>query len=485
MVDENLARNLAERLSTSEILQDANGDDVYSALKVQLGYIQAHHTLHLPKSLTDAWLAADKSYAKIADIEQLTTADYSNRVNVESYLSANPYQMGIISSVTPDGDVTYHENLDAATLDILKVIALNYLVMSSNADSINSAAVIAKLRGRFVELGLANVMMQDNETDVGRREYVIVDENHEDDRFKAINAATTFLEFTTALDDKAQEIVLNVIMNDELTTWVTKYADHIISATEYVFRTRGHHFKTTNEEQDSYIKLYTRYFEASFPGESFSIPDATFFDIFHSAIHPFKIRSLVVMTHHFAMHRTLAPASLLRFSGAPTGNAMITTTVAALGNLAGESWYPKFMAIYSGQINMLKTARDAICAQRYSYHQAAGLYGVSKKDSVKIGDVTMQLEEVKATCSSIAAACQGYINILKELVESRQITGFALSNAKALEKAAAQSPLMALKISALVGTSIEIITNTNDVKTAAEQFLIDSKEATSSSKDES
>jgi len=177
------------------------------------------------------------------------------------------------------------------------------------------------------------------------------------------------------------------------------------------------------------------------------------------------------MTAHYTAHGKVANAAITRMSGSPCGLAQITTAVAALDTMRAEAWWPAFESAYKADIAAAVDFADQINDDKYSFHICAGLYGVTKNNELNHGGKSYTLDAAKSHVQLIASACQGMINALKEAVRNALITKFALQNARALEKPAAANPLLALRITQLVGAALNAISAVDDVKGAIENAL--------------
>jgi hypothetical protein len=174
------------------------------------------------------------------------------------------------------------------------------------------------------------------------------------------------------------------------------------------------------------------------------------------------VEALPRMTSKFIAYKKVGASTVIRLSSGPCGCAQVTTAAAALDTMSSEVWFKKFKSIYSDQVDAAIEAKDKILDAKYAYHIAAPLYGLDKKTDVEVNNKTLKVNEVVALIQNVAAACQGLINALNSAKEGKFITSFALSNAKALQKAASASPLLTLRVSAVVESSIDEISDAKD-----------------------
>lgn len=452
------------------LLQDSNGSDVYSSLNVQLGYIESAKFLVVTESFVKIIGAATSGFidTKVSEIEKMKIVEYDDVAKKAAYVANYPYKnsLAALGKASPD----------KLELEIFKIQVLNYSKLLSAGLTSDSAMYCATYRARLCALGAFGALRKS--TKAGEDEYVIVNNTSSDADTAAVCNATSKDAVLDAVPTVKTAFLTTKFL--ELNRWIISTAEHLLAATEYVFRVRGHHFKSKGKDADEYKDLYGRFLNASFEG-GLTIPTGfSFVDMFHTAIHPFKLEPLVQMVHHFAMHGKLAAAAMIRFAGAPTGQAALTTTCAALQTMAGETWYKSFEKVYQREVDMVTAARDAIVAARYSYHQSAGYYGVAKRMDFDFKGTKKTLENAKAECSNVASACQGLINALDSVMESNMIKGFALKNAKALQKASQANPLLSLKVSQIVLKSIQEINegeSANKISEAVFKALTDAKAA--------
>lgn len=443
---DDLETEAGTNLGTME--QDRNGDDVYNNKRVFMGFLLPAYYLLVPQSVHSA--------SAIANGTNVSLANFGKKVGPNAYLGAQGEDYCRNNSYLKYGP---HEN---RRLFLMRIMAMNYISLRRAGLDSTNAYVCSALRARWIITGAYNTFL--NDSMVGYSEILIVDDKHVD--YGRFEGTATVREIVGVMGGYATEFMTASSSDDFGASWITKHADNLWAATEHAFRVRGHHFKTTVKEVASYKDIYQRFLVACYEGNFEWPAGLDMFHVFHTAIHPFRIKTLPMMTVHFMAHGTLANGALIRLTGAPVGNALITTTVAALDTMRGEVWFSAFNRIYKESIDRALLYAEQILDAKYEYHLAAGLYGLTRKETVEYKEERITMDKAKAFISTIGAACQGMINALTEAVEQRLITGFALSNARSLEKAAAASPLITLRVKQLVLASIEQITDADDIKSA-------------------
>lgn len=437
------------------MLQDANGDDVYNNDRALHGYLEASKFLLFTETMAKA-CSVEKTIGKPVEALGKTEGYIANYIpDREAYIKVTPYV---------DADLNDE-------LSQLKMVALNFLYLVEGNMDAENAFVIAALRNRWATLGGLRLLLTDKTPAARRAEYIVVKEKNGGTIFEQIAAANNPGEIFAVMGTNGQ-LMYDRFKDDKCgIAWVLQHADAFWAASEYVFRVRGHHYKDTQKEEESYKALYTRYLDAFYEG-NFVWPDKIrYAEVFRTAIHPFKMRALPMLTMHMMYYETLANSAVVRFSGSPVGNALVTTTYAGLNALRSESWFSFFATVYSEEIKFVEKATKVINDNKYNYHMSAALYGVSKLTSVEIDGNEYTMDQVKSRVSVVAAACQGLILALSTAVRENLITKFALSNAKALEKAAADAPTVTLKIRELVEMAIAAVSTAKGIPEAVRTAL--------------
>lgn len=434
-------------------IQDANGDLVFSNTRAIMGFLEAKNHMLVSKKFTDATAAVPVPNVDLARLGKIDGIDAYLGSAGEDFKNSNPYL--ILQDAT------------ALKMSYYRMTVMNYLKVKSGGLSGANSYVIGALRARWALFGALKVTMEN--TNDRYEEHSIIDVD--DPVYGDIEAADTVSELVDALGNEAIEFYNHHSDEQRGAAFVTKYADAIWSCTEHLFRVRGHHYKNSAKEAASYADFVDRYMSAFFEGEYAWPNDIDKFHVFHTAIHPFKVRALPVITAKLAAHGTLANSAILRMNGAPVGTAVITTTAAALDTMRSEAWYGSFNEVYTEDIALLNKFSKLISDNKYGYHMCARLYGLRPARVLNIEDQEYLVESAKSRVSALAAAAQGMISALASAVESGRISGFSMSRAKALEKAAAANPLLTLRINVLVIRALEFVNDATSIDAAIKAAL--------------
>lgn len=424
-------------------MQDANGGDTYDANKAIFTHLPTKYHFVITDAVKHTlqthpdWACDLSTFGKINGGQAYADMDKAMREANSAY------------------------KVDINELPMLKMLAINYMkLMRADLDSPN-AWVVSALRCRWTQLGALRTAL----AGVGNleAEHTVLKTDHSgcSAETKQIASAKTLDDVIAALGASAVNFISEYHNVDHGYKWVVKHAENIWAAVECVFKLRGHHMKTGGKEEKAFCDLYTRILTAAYEG-NFTFPARIKMEhLFRTSTHCFLIQALPVMTSKFIAYNKVGASTVMRLSSGPCGCAQVTTAAAALDTMSGEVWFEKFKTMYATQVNAAIEAKNAILNDKYSYHIAAGLYGCVKKTEVTIAGKKMQLSDVISLIQNVAAACQGLINALMSAQEADLITGFALKNAMALQKAASAAPLMSLRVKAIVEASIDEIADAN------------------------
>jgi len=418
-------------------MQDANGGDTYDANKAIFTHLPTKYHFVITQQVHTVLANHPEWECKLTDFGKIN----GGQVYAE------------MDAATREGNSGYKATIN--TVPMLKMLAINYAkLLRADLDSPN-AWVVAALRCRWAQLGALGPAIEDaGHLDI---EHIVLDSNFAgcSKETTAIAQAKTIDDVILALGADAQNFISEYHNADHGYQWIVHNAENIWAAVECVFKLRGHHMKTGGKEEKSFSDLYKRILTAAYEG-NFAFPARIRLEhLFRTSTHCFLVKALPVMTSKFIAYRKVGASTVMRLSSGPCGCAQVTTAAAALDTMSGEVWFSKFRRLYSSQVDTAIAAKDAILNDKYSYHIAAGLYGCAKKNDVTIEGKKVQLSDVISLIQNVAAACQGLINALNSAKDSQLITGFALQNAMALQKAASAVPLMALRIKVIVETSID------------------------------
>lgn len=456
----------------SPCAQGTNGSAVYSNNKALMGYVKAGYFLQIPRDLFDE--CSNMSSIEV-DLRNFGTENgpstYMGKgVNATAHRDAYPYFHYRL------GDVT----AGRTRWDVARIGTINFYALVEAGMPALDAYFAATLRARWMVTGALNALLNDDATTI--TEHVIVE--NDDTRFGNIMSSTCFEDLSEQSRDMMVAFLSAGRASGETTEWVVKHAEAIWAAVEFVFRTRGHHFKSSGDEAEIYKSAYTRFLKASFEGEFVWPSGVDMSTIFHAAIHPFKIKALAVCTAHYLAHGMLSQAAKVRLTASPCGHAVITTCVAALNTMRGEIWWDAFERTYADSLRKVDMYADQINNNRYGYHQACELYGVERANHVteEVGAAPVTIEKAKSEIKFIAASCQGLIQALHKAKESGYIKGFSLANSRALNKAANDVPLLTAKITAMIEATIAITSSAETIQQLMEVALPVTRAATKDAK---
>lgn len=439
------------------LLQDTNGSAVYSNEKALFGYLATDLHLILPADIvTD--ICKQQAQTDVPK-KRITLETLGKATGLEHYLSgdAEKYRKEVGYLPLSDGVKT------------LKVAAMNYIKLTTAGASgdfkINdqTSIFISLLRARWVSLGC---LFTDKSTEINDKtrtqsEVIVVKAKPTGDIYERIAAASSVKEIFTAMGTAATPFSLGCKSETHGMNLAVKLAEAIWCTSEYLFRTRGHHFK------DSYVEPIKKVMRAAFEGNLHLPDNAEWNHIFHTAIHPFGVMALPIMAAHFMIHGVVGNALMLRMGAAPNGVAAITTSKAVIDVIATESWYPKFAGNFAEQLTLCSKLAEVIMDDKYSYSLAAGLYGLTRKTTVTIDGKKYSVEAGKGHVAGIATVGQGLINALTAQKANGTIEGFSFENAQALAKMARANPLLAAKVASIVGLSLDLLAQAKTMDEAA------------------
>lgn len=439
----------------SAMYQDANGDYVYSNDKALYGYISAGEYLVLPKAFHDNAKTKVDDGTGAKDFPKVGLDVFGGRDGIKQYLGGS-------TEGTAYRNSTLYKYYDDEVL-ITQIAFLNYLKLREFGIEPADAYVVAALRTRWIALGAYNVTATDDSRPY--KEVMLVEPDDNGTEYQKVVAATTVEDIFDVNLARAIEYVAQANNATRGIKWVIENAEAIWGAEEHVVRVRGHHYK------NSYDTLLTKYIQAWHEGEGAIPADLTMSVLFRTSIHSFGLKALPVMAGHFAIHGKMANSGILRFSGAPNGMAVVTTTAACLRAMSGEPWYGRFRHIYGEQIDLLEDFESNIMANKFGFHMSARLYGVPSVTSVIVNGQGYTTERMREVGANLASLAQGFVQAMQAAVESGSITTFSFSAAKAMEKYAANNPLSALRIRGLILYAIDAISEAKSVNQATRAAL--------------
>lgn len=195
---------------------------------------------------------------------------------------------------------------------------------------------------------------------------------------------------------------------------------------EHVFRTMGHHYLTG--QGVDFERKYKRAFDACVEPDLHSYLPAA--ELYHTVGHWVSLkRALDVATNSIQAGR-LPNALVIRSRAAPAGTAIITTTVAVLGALAGTGLKNDYLKTAGIDELALTAMTERVTSNPGQFHTIPGAYGFNALSP----EVRKELEKVKDIASSMAPILQGFVDSLPRDCD--------LAMAKALNKHANLNPTL-------------------------------------------
>lgn len=448
------------------LAQDSNGDNTYNNERAMVGYLESKYNLVVDKETDDHY--NDSNTIKVDLVKFGKTGGVNDYLGTAKVKQDHKAVYGYLSR--------FNSNESRRKLWITKIAALNYVAMREAGMESIAAFVVAGLRARWVATGAYGVLKMD--TAATYNEVTVADSS--DRMYGRIADAADSRTLICSMGKYAKSFVDEYNSEKHGMRWVVEHAENFWAAVEHCFRVRNHHMKTEEQFVQSYIDLYYRFCKAAYEGE-FEMPQGVeYIDIFRTAIHPFKIKALPTMLAHFLAYEKIANAAIIRTSGSPVGNAQITTTAAALDTMSSEIWWNSFSTVYKLPIELVRSFSAQINDNKYGFHLSAGLYGLTKVNTLRHKEVDYTLDQAKSTTSLVASACQGLIDALLAATEANVISSFALANAMALKKSADSNPLLRLRIKGLVEFAVDSVSEAdsmnNAIRSALPQNLIQAAE---------
>jgi len=419
---------------SATLAQDENGKDVYNNEKAQFGYLETKlrmYHLHVNKFPSPPNI----------DIKTLGKTDVLDNYTgdkAKAYIANNPY-------LAKDAD-----------LDALAVIiaALNYDNLIKAKLEEKTALTVAILRARWIRLGAFYRKLDDRRVtyeetiDYGSTVGVLPQEFTDGNRTAAnIGKNVIVQNYVTALEK-----------HPDLSTWVIYHAEIIWGICEYLFRTRGHHYK------DSFIDLIQRLWRSNSSGNEEWPNDIAMVHVFRTSIHPFGIKARPIMLYHWIAHGKIPNSLMIRTAGSPNGVAFITTANAGIGVLKTESWYNNLYGLYKEQIDAIEEAATIINNSKYEFHLSANLYGTPRLMKITVAGKEKTLSEMEAIVGVIAPFIQAYVEWSKEQAKARTASVFSFANALALAKRASNAPVMTIKVVSMLNRFVEFIEDAENSK---------------------
>jgi uncharacterized protein YqgQ len=453
-------------LAFSSMIQDQNGANTYSNDKALYGYISADKFM----CVTDKYLTAMAARWASNKVPNMDTEILGQTMAFSdlkrSHMSTEDY-------IKEYGYVVYGEG-EGEALDLFRMEMANYYTLRVAGLLDRDAYLAAALRTRWMALGClyteSGTKWSGNHspfTELVYLDQLTIRGTGEDvDAFTEalvrISKGDSMTAIASALPEEsiANDYLLHFSDTELGPSWIVESAEAIWAIVEYFFRTRGHHWK------GEYAPLAKKIFHSAFEGARELPGNVDFSAIFHTAIHPFGVMMLPVQAFHFALCAKIGNAILLRFDAAPNGLAVITTTAAGLTALKTEAWYSAFEKAMREDIEVVKTLAKAILEDKYAYHMSASLYGTPRSREIDFKGKRITIEEARSLASPVATVVSGFISYLDGEVQAGVIKGFALSNAKSIDKPAMDNPSLAIRVLYLCNIVRDAITDLKDATQA-------------------
>lgn len=457
------------------LIQDENGQFTYSNEKALFGYLDINYRM----PLFEGRIYNEPANFKVDDLGKADAISSFMDAAGQAIRSNNPYLPDLpdagtkptrsdITAAGTSADEMTNEK-DRLRIEFMKLAMLNYRYLKLNNTNMpdNDAMLISFLRARWIILGaLYNTREARNVT---YDEIVYIKPT--DDKYADIDSFNTvkkMMKSTNALD-LAFFSFLNA--NKDFTIFVTKYAETIWCISEFVFRVRGHHYKT------EHTKLIEKAF-SSVAEDNIAWPSAFNMEhAFRTAIHPFGIKALPIMAYKWLAWGKMGNGLILRLSGAPNGFAAITTAAAGVKILATESWYNDLRSKYREQLDTIEGFAKIILDNKYNYHLSASLYGAAVTRTLTYNGKTYTMAEADQIVGSVAPIIQGFISWARDRTAGQANATFSFGNAKVLEKRAASNPLMSERMKEILEYTIKAIGDSRTTREAIKQaFSIEESE---------
>lgn len=441
------------------MMQDVDGDLVFSNSKALFGFIDARHYLAIPGDVSKNASVFPTKPHSVARFKKpyLDAEIIGSKDGIKEYLGNSNLAKAYKEATTY---LQYNDEVVG-----LKVALMNFHAFRKASYGDLDAFVGATLRARWVVQGAYSVLADDGTRTSSEVFKVAENAGPSATTLDKLEDATTVEELLAVEEDLSKAFVAQAQSSTVGMSWATRYAEVIWCASEHVVRVRGHHYK------DEYKSLLNKYLTASYEG-SFEWPAGVSHEmVFRTAIHPFGLRALPIMAAHFAIHGKLGNAGLVRLSGAPNGMAVVTTTAACLVAMSSEPWYGAFTLAYDKQLKILGKVEEIVLGDKYGYHLAHALYGRDAPKSVMIDGVSYTAEKMKLVGSVLATAAQGFVEAMRAAKDAGIITDFSFANAMAMKKAAANNPLGTIRIKELITAALESVTKAETIEAATKAAL--------------
>ncbi|KAI9467711.1 hypothetical protein BDB00DRAFT_880486 [Zychaea mexicana] len=211
----------------------------------------------------------------------------------------------------------------------------------------------------------------------------------------------------------------------ELAGEARKVAFLLPFALEYVFRTMGHHYLTT--ERDQFISKYERTFNACIEPniEDFLKPE----NLYHTALHWISPGRTWRVLQALLESERLPDAFKIRAESAPSGTAIIATTVACMNAMDSKGITKAVEMASNTDYKDIKAYARKLKENPGKYHKAYFAYGMAALDPHE----KLELETMKDKAIMFAPIAQAFIDVYMRTAD--------MNRAMALKKHAMQNPM--------------------------------------------
>lgn len=198
-------------------------------------------------------------------------------------------------------------------------------------------------------------------------------------------------------------------------------------ATEFIFRTSGHHFLSSMSAD--YVSKYAKIFASCLcPEVAGYLPPEL---LYHASLHwvsPARVRAVLKAKVGLSA-KSIPDAIRIRVDASPSGTAIVTTTVAVLDAMTGSGIKDQ-LAIYGKfAFDKLEKVSKDIKAKPESYHKAYYAYKVAGLSA----EEKSELEDAVAEAIRFAPYAKGFTTAM--------FGDVALGQAKVFDKHAANDPI--------------------------------------------
>ncbi|KAG0926897.1 hypothetical protein G6F57_016097 [Rhizopus arrhizus] len=197
-------------------------------------------------------------------------------------------------------------------------------------------------------------------------------------------------------------------------------------AAEYVFRTVGHHFLTSDSAM--FVNKYDQVFHASL------VPEVTRFlpahILYHAALHCISPGRVLQVVRAQSETMNIPDAIKTRMNSAPSGTAIITTTAAIIDAVQASGQGAEYLSTINVDFKLISDMNKLVGLNPAKYHKSYFAYGVAKPTQAEIDD----LERARSEAIRFAPIGQAFLDTYLSETD--------LNKAQALKKHAQANPMI-------------------------------------------